>query len=285
MNRSLILRTILLPILLLATVARVTGQGDVPLFLKPDPTSFKVTSVPFGDARLANAADLQYDSNQENMWKWVELRQTFDGYVRTAYVTKGLTVQVGAPVYFVPGDEDAFLTILENSADADVVEAEGDWIRISVNATIPVYFESDTPAATPIVEEPVMLNNDPIQEPIEPQQSYEPESAVAYDDPVTYEPIDLGPRNPYPGEPIDRIIEGKLRAYKPFFSNPWKKPTYKWEILNRKKKRVAFVDPSKLIQDRPLESYDGRQVSLSGSLFQVNKGRDLVIVPNHLTPL
>jgi hypothetical protein len=88
---------------------------------------------------------------------------------------------------------------------------------------------------------------------------------------------------PYPGEAIDRILEGRLAAYKPVFSNPFKKEGYKWEILNRRKKRIAFVDPRNLIVDRPLESFEGRQVSLSGSIYQINKGRDLVIVANQLT--
>ena len=281
MNRSRALRTILPSLFLMATVAGAAGQEVVSLYLKDDPTSYQVTTLPADDPRLANASAVPYASDQDTVWKWLELNQTFIGHVRKSYVTKGLTVQVGAPIYFVPGDEDAFLTILEDGGDAEVLEAVGDWVRISVNATIPVYFESDTPA-TPISDEPVVLN-ETIQQP-ETETSYEVGSAVVQDDPVTYEPVDLAPASPYPGESIDRILEGKLMPYKPFFKNPWNKPAYQWEILNRKKKRIAFVDTSNLILDRPLESFQGLQVSLAGSIYQINKGRDLVIVANQLSP-
>ena len=160
MNRSFILRIILLPVFLLAGITGAAAQDAVKLFLKPDSTSFQVSSLPAGDPRLASAAEMPYSTGQAKIWKWMELRQTFEGYVRKTYVTKGLTVQVGAPVYFVPGNEDAFLTILEDGANAEVIEAVGDWVKISINASIPVYFETDTPAAIPVIEEPV------IQEPV-----------------------------------------------------------------------------------------------------------------------
>ena len=278
MNRSFILRTIL-PLFLFGSIQGVTGQESVSLYLKPDPSSFKVTTLPADDSRLAAGVEMPYDANQANIWKWLELNQTFEGHVRKTYVTKGLSIQVGAPVYFIPGDEDAFLTILEDSANAEVIESVGDWVKISINASLPVYFETNTAAPLPVVEEPQAFPSRV------DNTSVEAESAVAFDEPVSYEPTDLGITNAYPGEPIDRILEGKLVQYKPTFSNPFRKPTYKWEILNRRKKRVAFIDPANLILDRPLESYEGDVVSFTGSIYQINKGRDLVMVVNQITPL
>lgn len=279
MNRLINLSTLLLPVFLLSSLVGVTGQETIPVFLKPDPASYRVTTLPTNDERLDQAAAMPYSTGQEKVWKWLELHQTFIGHVRKTYVTKGLSVQVGAPVYFVPGEEDAFLTILEDGNRAEVIEVVGDWVKISIEASIPVYFETDTPAST--------VTATPVFDPEIPSESaesnYEVEPAVAMDEPVLDDPVDLSPSNPYPGEPIDRIMEGRLVAYKPFFSNPWKKPAYKWEIINRGKKRMAFVDPSGLILDRPIESYAGKQVSLSGSIYQINNGRDLVIVPNQLT--
>jgi hypothetical protein len=275
MIRSFILRIALLSIFLFTGIRGVTGQGVVSLYLKDNPTSYLVANVSSDDPRLADAMDMQADPDKANIWKWLELRQDFEGYVRKAYVTKGLTVQAGAPVYFVPGDEDAFLAILEEGANAEVVEAAGDWVKVSVDASLPVYYESNKPvtAAMPTVEMPVELA----------PSSFEPESAVVQDDFAIGAPPDIATSSPYPGEPIDRILEGKLAAYKPMFSNPWKKPTYQWEILNRRNKRIAFVDPSNLIADRPMEYYAGQQVSLAGSIYQINKGKDLVIVANQLT--
>ena len=275
MVRSFILKIALLSIFLFTGIRGVAGQGVVTLYLKDDPTSYLVTNVSSDDPRLADAIDMPADPDKANIWKWLELRQTYEGFVRKSYVTKGLTVQVGAPVYFVPGDEDAFLSILEEGANAEVIEAAGDWVKVSVEASLPVYFESNTPTTSvlPPVEVPEVADDN----------SYKPESAVVEDDFAFAESADINASGLYPGEPIDRTLEGKLVAYKPIFSNPWRKPTYQWEVLNRRKKRLAFVDHSNLLTDRPMESYAGRQVSLSGSIYQINKGKDLVIVVNQLT--
>ena len=276
MNRSTILRTALLSAFLFAGMRGVEAQGVVSLYLQADPTSHLVTNLPSDDPRLANAVDLPADPSKPNVWKFIEFDDTFEGYVRKAYITKGLTVQAGAPVYFIADNEDTFLAIHQENGTAEVIENAGDWVKVSIQASIPVYFESDTPSATPVFEEPVAPT---------PVDDFEPESAVVQDDLAASAPADVDSEGPYPGEPIDRILEGKLVAYKPAFSNPFRKPTYQWQILNRRNKRVAFVDPRNLIVDRPLESYDGRQVSLSGSIYQINKGRDLVIVANQLTLL
>lgn len=265
--------------LLFAGMRAVEGQGVVSLYLKDDPTSYLVANIPDDDPRLADAVELPPDDSRAHIWKMMELQQAFDGYVRKSYVTKGLTVQPGAPVYFVPGKEDAFLTILSDGASAEVIEPAGDWVKISLEATLPVYFESTAPVVMDLPDLDATTTS------TTPTNTYEPESAVVADDIPSPEPADIGPGGPYPGEPIDRILEGTLKPYKPLISNPWSKPTYKWEILNRGKKRIAFVDPTDLILDRPLESYAGKRVSLSGSIYQINKGKDLVIVANQLTVL
>lgn len=279
MIRSFTLKAFLLPILLLSSIVGVVGQDPVSVFIKPDSSSYQVTTLPANDPQLSTAAELPYNASQANLWKWVELNQTFEGHVRKSYVTKGLTIQVGAPVYFVPGNEDAFLTILEDSADAEVIEAAGDWVKIMINTSVPVYFETSTTASAPVTA--VTLPAEPVAA-IAEEQPLEIESAVAEDNYIDEEPADLASTNTYPGEPIDRILEGKLVAYKSGFPNPFKKPTYKWQILNRGKKRIAFIDPRNLIVGRPIESYAGKNVSLSGSIYRINNNRDLVIVANQL---
>ena len=278
MNRSFTTKTLLISVFLFSSIVGALGQSTVSLFLKPDASSYKVATLPSNDSRLSAAAEMPYNANQTNLWKWVELSQTFEGHVRKSYVTKGLTIQVGAPVYFIPGDEDAFLTILEDAADAEVIQAAGDWVKISINTSVPVYFESDTPASAPVaaVSDPAEPVATPVEEPLEI------ESAVVQDTFTEKEPADLVSTNSYPREPIDRILEGKLVAFKGGFPNPFKKPTYQWQILNRGKKRIAFIDPTNLIIDRPIESYEGKQVSLSGSIYRINNNRDLVIVANQL---
>jgi hypothetical protein len=274
MIRSIILRTLLLSLFLFTGIRGVAGQGVVSLYLKADPTAYLVANIPSDDSRLAAAMELPADPDKANIWKWMELQDTFEGFVRKTYVTKGLTIQVGAPVFFIAGDEDAFLAIHEEGGTAEVLEAAGDWMKISINTSIPVYYESDTPTVVEMPAEEIPAA--PVVE------DFEPESAVVQDDLAMMEPTDTNNTSPYPGEPIDRILEGKLVAYKPTFSNPFKKPAYQWQILNRRKKRIAFVDPANLIMDRPLQSYEGREVSLTGSIYQINKGRDLVMVANQL---
>lgn len=275
MIRSFTLKTILLSIFVLSSVVAVVGQDTISVFLKPDSSSYRVTTLPTNAPELSEAVEIPYDAGQSNLWKWIELNQTFEGHVRKSYVTKGLTIQIGAPVYFVPGDEDAFLTILEDSADAEVIEVAGDWVKISIDTSVPVYFESGTPASAPVTAVTLPPDPAPVEEP------FEIESAVAEDTPEE-EPADLGSTNAYPGEPIDRILEGKLVAYKGGFPNPFKKPTYEWQILNRGNKRIAFIDPRNLMVDRPIEWYAGKNVSLSGSIYRINNNRDLVIIANQL---
>ncbi len=272
---STLWKTLLITLLPVIT-STLSAQDAVTLLLRMDTASFTVAKVSADDPILDSAADMPYEMDAVKIWKWVELNQTFDGFVRRNYITKGTGLQPGAPVYFIAGDEDAFLTIYEEAFDAEIIEAVDEtWAKITINTSIPVYFETNAPVAEPIIAEVVTA---PVVE-----ENYEAESNFASDLPE--EPTDLGIDATPSSGPIDRILEGKLVSYKPAIPNPFRKSPYQWQIINKQKQRLAFVDPEKLILSIPFRNYEGKRVSINGSIYQVNKGKDILIVAHQISKI
>ena len=272
MKVTFILGLTLLSVSFLLTTLGLKAQETISLYLEPNTSGYLVDTMPSDDPRLDSAVQMTYDSSQPMIWKWFELERNFEGYVGKTYVTKGLTIKEGTPVYFVPGNEKAFLAILEEGNNAQVIGLENDWAKISVQASIPVYFESDAPVVS---EEPVATSDN--------SDDFIDQSSIAKDSvPQAQEPVALTSSRNLSGNLLDRKIEGRLRPYRPY--TPLIKPKYEWEIVDKRNKRIAFVDPKNLILDRPLETYNGLLVNLTGSLKKINEGRDILIVAKQIVP-
>lgn len=255
-------------------ISGLKAQETVTLYLEPDTSGQVIDILPAEDPRLASATTMAYDSDQPLIWKMFELADTFEGYVEKAEVTKGMTVEPGALVYFGPGKDSAFLTILEADNEAQVVGVEEDWAKISVPASLPVYFNSKAPEK---VQEP---EPDPPAAEVADEPYPDPPSLAEDRAPGSRRSVDLPPPRTKSGVHLDRKLEGLLRRIPK--SGIFARPKYDWELLDSKNRRIAFVDPGNLVLNRPFETLEGRRVILSGPLSELEDGRNMLIVARQI---
>jgi len=273
---------------LLMGIAQWSQAQSVSVYLKPSTDAYLVTSIPDDDERLAFAEEMMQDPNTGDYWRWFELSDNFEGYVRKAYVTKGLTLKANAPIYFQPGDEESFITLADEGTQATVIEAAGDWIKVDLTTSLPVYFASKKPfgqasitSSTPEPDQDIVVaDNAPAADP-----DYQIEDSTVSDDFNLQNPSDLEGAilDPATGGPIDRILEGVLKPWKPAIPNPFSKPKYKWQIVDKRGKRLAFVDPRNLVPRYSLSRYSNRSVTIKGTLYRVNRGKDILVLANFIS--
>ena len=266
---------VLLSLALSILIPGLRAQETVTLYLEPDTSGQVVDTLPAGDPRLESATAMAYDGDQPLIWKMFELADTFEGFVEKAEVTKGMTVESGALVYFGPGKDSAFLTILEEDNDAQVVGVEEDWAKISVTASLPVYFQSKAPEKVQEPEPappPAEVAGEPFPDPPSLAQDRAPGSRRS---------VDLPPPRTKSGVHLDRKLEGLLRRI-PKSGIFARQPKYDWELVDSKNRRIAFVDPGNLILNRPFETLEGRKVILSGPLSELEDGRNMLIVARQI---
>jgi|GEM_PF-1965376 len=287
MKLATLSRASLILALFLSAFLGAQAQSSVSVFLKPAADAYEVTSIPADDERLANASEMMQDPDTGLYWYWFELVDSFEGYVRKSYVTKGLTLKEGAPVYFEPGNEDAFITLADSSSQTEVVEVAGDWVKVQITTSLPVYFSSKqaySESLPPVaLSEPEAPANTTSTAPEEvPNYQIQDNTVV---DTTPSEPTDLegAIMDPTTGAPIDRILQGVIKPWKPVVPNPFSKPKYKWQLVNSRGKRLAFVDARNLVPNATLASYSGQAVSIKGTLYRVNRGKDILILANFIT--
>ncbi len=280
MNVLICFRTTLLPISLLMMNLGLRAQETVTLYLEPNASGYVVDTLPMDDPRLEFAAEMGSDSDQPIIWKTFELNDTFEGYVEKGEVTKGLTVIPGALVYFKPDNESAFLTVLQADNEVEVLGTENDWVNISLTASLPVYFQAEAPEGGQETGPP------PAQEPETAETGFadelqpDPPSITGEQAPYTRKALILTPSRTLSGLPLDRKLEGRLRKVQK--SGLFSRQFYTWELIDRNNRRIAYVDPKHLYPIRPLETFEGRKVILSGTLSESEDGKNILIVARQI---
>ncbi len=272
MNVLCNLRKALLPTSLLVMIPGLRAQETVTLYLETNTSGYVVDILPEDDPRLEFAATLAFDSDQPVIWKMFELEDTFEGYVEKGELTKGMTVIPGALVYFKPEVDSAFLTVLQAHNEVLVLGVENDWARISVTASLPVYFQAKAPEE---VQEP-----DPPAAEVAGEPFPAPPSLAENRAPGSRRSVDLPPPRTKSGVHLDRKLEGLLRRIPK--SGIFARPKYDWELVDSKNRRIAFVDPGNLVLNRPFETLEGRRVILSGPLSELEDGRNMLIVARQI---
>ncbi len=279
MNVLCSLRITLLPISLLM-IPGLRAQETVTLYLEPNTSAYVVDALPADDPRLEYAAEMGSNNEGSLIWKTFELNDTFEGYVEKGEITKGLTVIPGALVYFKPEKESAFLTVLQADNEVQVSEMQNDWAKISLTASIPVYFQAKAPEG---VQE---SGPSPTQEPESAGTGFagelysDPASIAGEQVPYSRRSSNLTQSSPKSGLLLDRKLEGRLRKIPK--SGLFSRVNYNWELVDRNNRRIAFVDPKNLIPIRPLEALEGRRVILSGTLSESEDGKNMLIVARQI---
>ena len=279
MNALCSLRINLLPISLLM-IPGLRAQETVTLYLEPNTSAYVVDTLPADDPRLEFAAEMGSNSDEPLIWKTFELNDTFEGYVEKGEITKGLTVIPGALVYFKPEKESAFLTVLQADNEVEVSEMQNEWAKISLTASLPVYFQAQAP------EEALGTGSTAAQEPESEGTGFagelypDPASIAGEQVPYSRRASNLTPSRPISGLVLDRKLEGRLRKISK--SGLFSRVNYTWELVDRNNRRIAFVDPKNLIPIRPLEALEGRRIILSGTLSESEDGKNMLIIARQI---
>ncbi len=280
MNVLCSFRITLLPISLLMMIPGLRAQETVTLYLEPNTSGYVVDTLPADDPRLEYAAEMGSNSDEPLIWKTFELNDTFEGYVEKGEVTKGLTVIPGALVYFKPEKESTFLTVLQAHNEVRVLGTENDWVKISLTASLPVYFQAKALEGVQETGPP------PVQEPETAETEFvgelysDPSSITGEQVPYSRRSSNLTSSSTISGLPLDRKLEGRLRKIQK--SGLFSRLKYTWELVDRNNRRIAYVDPKNLFPIRPLESLEGRRVILSGTLSELEDGRNMLIVARQI---
>ncbi len=281
MNVLCSLRINLLPISLLM-IPGLRAQETVTLYLEPNTSAHMVDTLPADDPRLEFAAEMGSNSDEPLIWKTFELNDTFEGYVEKGEITKGLTVILGALVYFKPEKESAFLTVLQADNEVEVSEMQNEWAKISLTASLPVYFQAEAPEE--VQESGSTAAQEPEPEPEGTEFAGElysnPASIAGEQVPYSQRASNLTPSRPILGLVLDRKLEGRLRKISK--SGLFSRVNYTWELVDRNNRRIAFVDPKNLIPIRPLEALEGRRVILSGALSESEDGKNMLIIARQI---
>lgn len=274
------LRIALLPTSLLVMIPGLGAQETVTLYLEPNISGYVVDILPEDDPRLEYAAAMGLDSDNPLIWKMFELEDTFEGYVEKGELTKGLTVIPGALVYFKPEKDSAFLTVLQAHNEVLVSGVENDWAKISVTASLPVYFQAQAPEVVQENEPKATQEQAPAL--IEVAGELYPDTSLPAQEQVaeSRRSADLTPLRTTSGIHLDRKLEGLLSRIPK--SGLFARPKYDWELVDLNNRRIAFVDPGNLVLSRPLEALEGRRVILSGPLSELEDGRNMLIVARQI---
>ena len=249
------------------------AQETVTLYLEPDSSGYVVDTVPADDPRL-EAASTMGSGGDQPAWKMFELKDSFEGYVEKEGLTKGLTVAAGSMVYFKPETDSAFLTILEAGNQAQVLVVDNEWAKISVPASLPVYFRALAPER--IEEAEVEAAEVFLGEPVPPTPAIVDEQV-----PNTRRSERLTLGETASAMPLDRDLEGRLRRIPQ--SRIFSRLKYNWELVDVRDKRIAYIDAKNLILlGRSLDTMVGRRVIVSGALSQVDDGRNMLIMARHV---
>ncbi|MBC9889092.1 MAG: hypothetical protein F7B06_04415 [Opitutae bacterium] len=280
MNVLCSLRITLLFISLSMMIPGLRAQEAVTLYLEPNTSGHVVDTLPADDPRLEYAAEMGSNSDEPLIWKTFELNDTFEGYVEKGEVTKGLTVIPGALVYFMPEKESAFLTVLQTDNEVQVLGTENDWAKISLAASLPVYFQAEAP------EEAQESLPTPAQEPESAgtelaSELYSDSTSIAGDQgPYSQRSSNLTQSRPISGLLLVRKLEG--RQGKISTSGLFSRVNYTWDLVDRNNRRNAFVDAKNLIPIRPLEGLEGRRVILSCTISEWEDRKDILIVARQI---
>ncbi len=271
--------------MLVLTGVALTGLAapltfDAPLHIQPDEKSPVVGTLPHGTSvtpllrEALGAAGLEAPPPG-----WIAIRSSgpFAGFVRNRDVEEGGSIKAGAEIRAQPLADAPLLLVVENGDQTNAREPIGDWSRATIRTDLIVFINALPPDSRGQVAEgppppiPTGLTTadttttsgkaakpPKVKKPKKERQIKEPKVA-----PV---PVETA------GAP--RTFEGYLARTRHFLGMG---PKYAYELVNENNGRIALLDVSALSNTAPIESFEGRHVSIYGPGIQRSDVKDLII--------
>ncbi len=246
----------LLPALLALGAALAWGSAetltaDTAVFQQADAASPVIT-------RLAKGTSVTLVGEAPTGWRRVEVAGTFEAFVHTRDITKGLDVREGANLLTAPAKTAPVLTTAQKDDKTEIVGLRGDYCQVRVTKSLQGFIASSETANRP-ARVPAAVPAPP--PPANP-------SPVA---PVVGRPV--APTN---SADLPRLFSGTLVVARRAVINP--NPPYDYQLTDLGGRRFAYVDTKRLVLTGRIEDFVDRLVTVTGTVRNTVDGRDLVVV-------
>ncbi len=245
----------LLPVLLalgaaLAGASPLTLPSATAVFQQADAASPVIT-------RLAPGAAVELVGEAPAGWRRVEVAGTFEAFVHTRDITKGLDVREGANLLTAPAPTAPVLTSAQKDDKTEIVGLRGDYCQVRVTKRLQGFIAAPE------------LANRPARPPV---------AAPAPAAPVAAAP------NTAPGRPVaptntadlPRLFSGTLVVARRPVINP--NPPYDYQLTDLGGRRFAYVDTKRLVLTGRIDDLVDKLVTVTGTVRNTVDGRDLVVV-------
>jgi hypothetical protein len=244
-------------VLALAVVLPLVGlsaadilPADTAVFLQPDAKSFVLSRLKAGNTII-------YTGDAPAGWRRVELSGTFEAYVHTRDLTKGLDIKVGANVLTEPKKDASVLTVAQEGDKSELVglAKNSDFCQIKIEKKLQGFIAVGANANLP-ADNKIALNPTPAA----PAAS----TAVGHAVPIAGNSADM-----------PRLFAGRLVLARRAIINP--NPPYDYQVVDSSGRRFAYVDMRRMPATEKIDPFLERDVSITGTVRNTVDGKDIVI--------
>ena len=237
------------------TVARLSADilaADTAVFLQPDAKSHVLSRLKAGNTII-------YTGDAPAGWRRVELTGTFEAYVHSRDISKGLEVKEGASVYAAPRKDAPVLTVANKGDKTEITGLRGDYCQVKLEKKLQGFVAIGATANTPSDTKGLYSVTAPVPPPA-------PGSVTTAGHPVQLS-----------GNTADmpRMFAGRLVLARRPIINP--NPLYDYQLVDVSGRRFAYVDTRRLLLTDKIEAYLDRDISITGTVRNTVDGKDLVI--------
>lgn len=244
--------------LLLAVAAALSLVGlsaadilpsDTAVFLQPDAKSFVLSRLKAGNTII-------YTGDAPAGWRRVELSGTFEAYVATRDLTKGLDVKVGANILTEAKKDAAVLTVAQEGDKTELVglAKNSDFCVVKVEKKLQGFIAVGATANQPADNR-----------------------VAATPAPAATAASATGRAVPIAGNSADtpRLFAGRLVLARRAIINP--NPPYDYQVIDASGRRFAYVDMRRMPATEKIDRFVDLEVSITGTVRNTVDGKDVVI--------
>jgi hypothetical protein len=235
----------------LASGSTETLPADTAVFQQADAASPVIT-------RLAKGTSVTLVGEAPTGWRRVEVAGTFEAFVHTRDITKGLDVREGANLLTAPARTAPVLSTAQKDDKTEIVGLRGDYCQVRVTKSLQGFIAAPETANRP-ARNPAVLP--PLPAPASPAPA-----APALGRPVA----------PTNSADLPRLFSGTLVVARRPVINP--NPPYDYQLTDLGGRRFAYVDTKRLVLTGRIEDLVDKLVTVTGTVRNTVDGRDLVVV-------
>ncbi|MBA3848630.1 MAG: hypothetical protein C0502_01380 [Opitutus sp.] len=230
--------------------AAETLTADTAVFQQADAASPVIT-------RLAKGATVDFVGEAPAGWRRVEIAGTFEAFVHTRDITKGLDVREGANLLTAPAKGAPVLTTAQKDDKSEIVGLRGDYCQVKVTKKLQGFI-----AGTEIANRP---SKPLVATPAAP--------AAPAPAPTTTIGKPIAATNT---ADLPRLFSGTLVVARRPLINP--NPPYDYQLSDLSGRRFAYVDTKRLVLTDRIENLVDKIVTVTGTVRNTVDGKDLVVV-------